>query len=477
MRTNKLFNLINSLSKTEKVKIKEQFNYVDEKQQYKKLFDLLTECDINSLTKDIIFAKLYDFPYTTDKDYLLRNAYRNLVKKIEDFLIEEAFKKDIHNNLNIHNYYLLRSYKNLRLHHLFEVNADDFTEKALADGDYLTASSITSLQVSNYVHHLSPTTKNFEKAGNLLTLQMAYLSAYYLNNQYKVEIEQQKIANAISSTTTKKSVETIDKNQQLYEDYLQLKYKIFTDVTDANISQVKECLSILEKLPKTFIDVASEMQFCQLTLAHEYTVTEDYENANKIYENLLNESIDDKLKASLIFDYVSNFIRQERFDEALQKVNKFENDIYKQTPALQHKINFIKLMLLAFLKDDELLHKHIPICNGLIDYEKYWCRFLYSITAYLRGDFEDAHRECINLKNSLRYKGPKFDVRDILNFYIRFFNLLKNNTEKDTQQHLHKGLQNLQHDIDTYSENALPEFKEYLPFLWIKREVNLKLNE
>lgn len=478
MRTNKLFSLVNALSKNEKHKIQQLFSYENEKQQYKKLFNLLISCDIDTLSKDIIFAKIYDFPYTPDKDYLLRNAYRNLAKKIEDFLVEEAFRSDIHNNLNIHNYYLLKSYKDLRLNHLFEVNSTDFIEKSVANGDYLMASSITSLQAGNYLHHLLPTTKNFEQANNLLMLQMGYLSAYYLNSQRKTEIEKQQVVNAISLASNKTITNIkVDKNEQLYEDYLQLKYEIFADEIDDKITHINNCLSLLKKLPNNFSKIANEIQFCQLTLAHEYALVKNYKKANAIFEKLLHTKLDDTLKATLIFDYISNLIRQEKYSIALTKVHEFEIDIRQHSLALQHKLNFIKLMLLAFLKDDELLHIHIPICNGLIDYEKYWCRFLYSITAYLRKDFEDAHRECLNLKNSLRYKGPAFDVRDVLNFYIRFFNLLKNNIKKDKNEHLHKGLHNLQHDITIYTENALPEFKEYLPFLWLKREVTLKLNQ
>lgn len=472
MRSNKLINLITALSNKEKHKIHLQLSRNKKTKNYLILFETIAKNENDNLTKETLFFKIYNEPYSPHKDYLLRNTYRNLAKKIEAYLIEETFHQEIQKNLNIHNYYLLKSFKHLRLYNLFSSNYKDSINNAVADGDYLTASSITSLQVNNYLHHITPTPKNFEKANNLLSLQMMYLSAYYLNNQYQTDIKRKHIANIIEPKTTTK-LNYYDKNEELYENYLLLKYNLFDNSTNNKTALIKECLSILNKLPKTYSNVVEEIQFCKLSLAHEYTNTANYNDANIIYEELLNGKtpINDTLEATLIFDYISNLIRQENYNTALKAVNTFTLHINKHSTALQQKLKFITLMLYAFLKKDALLQEHAPICNNLIDYEKYWCRFLYGIISYLRSDFDDAYRECINLKNSLRYKGPKFDVRDILNFYIRFFNLLKNNT--DNKNHLISGLNKLQHDMALYSTNALPEFKEYLPFLWLKKEVSL----
>ena len=476
MRSNKLLDLIGALSKAEKHKLSQQFQlHHHQKNKYVELFEIISKSDISTLTKETIFTKLYDTPYQENKDYLLRNVYRNLTRKIEDFLIEESFHEVIKKNLNVHNYFLLKSFEHLRLYNLFDKNFNNSVNHALADGDYLMASSMTSLQVNNYIHHVTPKTKNFEEANHLLSLQMAYLSSYYLNNQYKTEIKQQQIAGKIGekNTNDEASLNYINENEKIYESYLKLKYEIFSRTVQDTSTHLKNCLSILEELPESYKDIDEEKQFCNLSLAHEYVLKEKYEEANAIYQLLLKQNtIDKTLKSTLIFDYISNLIRQENYTLALEKIHVFEEEIEVTTPALQLKLRFLKLMLYAFLKDDTLLHEHIPLCSNLVDYEKYICRFLYSIVSYLRGEYEDAYRECLNLKNSLRYKGPKFDIRDILGFYLRFYNLHKNN--EHNKENLLKGLKRLQNDMNMYRNNALPEFKEYLPFLWLQKEVNLK---
>ena len=477
MRSNKLFDLINALSKSEKHKLSQQFMlHHHEKNKYAELFKILTNSDISTLNKDMIFTKLYDASYTEDKDYLLRNVYRNLTRKIEDFLISESFHEVIKENLNVHNYFLLKSFEHLRLYNLFDKNFKESVNHALSDGDYLMASSMTSLQVNNYIHHVTPKTKNFEEADHLLSLQMAYLSSFYLSNRYESEIKQKQIANTIGleNIVEQQSLDYINDNEKNYESYLRLKYDIFNRTVEDTVKHLETCLSVLNKLPNSFKDVDQEKQFCNLSLAHEYVLKEQYDSANAIYELFLGENVvEDTLKSTLVFDYISNLIRQENYTLALEKVHLFEEEIEATTPALQLKLKFLKLMLFAFLKDDSLLNEHVPLCNNLVDYEKYICRFLYSIVSYLRGEHADAYRECLNLKNSLRYKGPKFDVRDILGFYLRFYNLHKNNLENE--EHLLKGLKRLQNDMEIYNNHALPEFKEYLPYLWLSKEVSLKL--
>ncbi|CAM1342373.1 hypothetical protein [Tenacibaculum amylolyticum] len=473
MRSNKLFDLITALSKTEIHQLSQQFKLNHEhKSKYVELFELLINRDISSLSKEEIFTKLYDNPYTEEKDYLLRNVYRNLTRKIEDFLIEESFHETINNNLNIHNYFLLKSFDHLKLYHLIEKDYTESVNHALADGDYLMASSITSLQINNYMHHLTPKVRNFESADNLLSLQMAYLGAFYLNHQYKNEIKKKQISNLINTDSkSNEAYNYLNENDQLYEVYLTYKYELFSKNIDDNIAHLKKCISLLNELPETFKNIEEEKQFCNISLAHEYVLTDQYDKANTIYEELLKveDSIEASLKATLIFNYISNLIRQENYDTALEKIHYYESDIAHVSDSLQLKLKFLKLMLYAFLKDEALLCEFIPTCNSLIDYEKYICRFLYSIVSYLRNDYEDAYRECLNMKNSLRYKGPKFDVRDILGFYLRFYNLHKNNI--DNSNNLYKGLKRLQKDMHTYHNNALPEFKEYLPFLWLEKEV------
>ena len=478
MKSNKLLDLITALSKPEIHKVRLQLSlHNHDKNKYIELFNFIVKSDINIITKEEIFTKIYHIPYTDDKDYLLRNLYRNLSRKIEDILIQESFHKTIKNNLNIHNYFLLKSFKNLGLYNLFNKSFKESVNNAITDGDYLMASSINSLQINNYMYHIAPKTKTLEEANDLLSYQMAYLSAYYLNNQYKVAIKKKQIENSIKVSDQKNIVPEnyLDKNEKLYENYLGLKYEVFGHEIPDMVNHLKNCLSILKKLPKTFKDVKTEIQFCNISLAHEYTLSEKFEEANIIYLQLFKKPqvIDTTLKTTLIFDYISNLIRLENYKLALKKVLELETSINANIPALHFKLKFLKLILYAFLKDDALLHTHVPTCNDLIDYEKNTCRFLHSIIAYLRDDFANAHRECLNLKNSLRYKGSKFDVRDILNFYIRFYNLHKNNI--DNKEHLLKGLSKLNKDMLLYSENSLPEFKEYLPFLWLQKEVLFKI--
>ncbi len=480
MKSNKLKEVVNSLSLQEKHRFKNQLTINKHIKTVENLFDIINTHKEKDLSKEFVFKKLYNKPYTKERDYLLRNSYRNLSKKIEDFLIEEQFHKEIHSNLNIHNYYILKSYQHLKLYHLFDIKYNSSLKKAENSSDYLVASSITGLRVNNYIHHLVPNKKDYEKTNQSIDLQVAYLSAFYLNSLHKSDFNHAKINHDIAPNATmdKKIKETQSITHPFednYSKYLKLKVHFFQFNHDEKIALALQGITLLKSIKTVTDEINQELFFCETVLAHEYAVLEEYDKAYPIYHSLLtkNDAIESSLKTSLICDYITVLIRTDQYTEALETIDKHKEILENTTPAISLKIAFKKLLLYAFSKDITKLSNHIPSCNTLLDYDKYVCRLLYAIEAYLKNDFDNAHRECINLKNSLRYKAPCFDIRDILNFYLRFFYLIPLAEEKPS--HFKNSIIRLHRDIELYNEHALSEYLEYLPYIWLQKEISIYL--
>lgn len=116
------------------------------------------------------------------------------------------------------------------------------------------------------------------------------------------------------------------------------------------------------------------------------------------------------------------------------------------------------------------LFEQLPQQFGEYNHQnKTFFRFYFAIHAYLENRLEGAHRETQNLSDALRSNKQEFNVLPIAKFFTRFFNLqLKFMPDNGKRlDHLTK----LYQEITNYSTNTLPEYRSYLPFIWLKREL------
>ncbi len=106
MKSLSVVQLIKSLKPSEKKHIEFDFQHYRQGAMLEKLFKLIAHTKAVKLKKPFIFEQPYNEPYEKSKDYLIRNIFRNLTRKIEAFLVDQAFHREIHKNLNTHNYFL-----------------------------------------------------------------------------------------------------------------------------------------------------------------------------------------------------------------------------------------------------------------------------------------------------------------------------------------------------------------------------------
>lgn len=466
MKSNKTIDLIKALPESDIKKIKHILNTNSRTKSLYKLFCII--CNNLSITKEVIYRKLYNNTYTKDKDYLLRNELRSLNKKIESYIIEKEFHNDIRNNLNIHNYYILKGMQDMKLYSLFSNKIKSSLESAISDFDYITAYSITSLQINNFTHHLIPTKDNLARTEETLRMQIAFLSAFYINSMYKSNIELLNISDNNVDNIQQNIEETLENK---YRKYLAKKSELFYNKADNHIEIINDCINILNTIDSNNSDIEKERIFCKLSLAHEYTHIRKFDEANAIYKTLIEADVinDNVTKCTLILDYASNLIRTEDYDIAMQLLETNNpTDIYN-TPAIELKSKYMHAIINAFLFNNEDINNHITSCNTLCNYDKYSWRLLFAIETYLNKDYTNGHRECLNIKNSIRYKSTGIDIRDIINFYIRFFNLMESSLHKEKE--INGSMIRLENDMNIFINNAEPEITEYLPLIWLFRTV------
>ena len=109
-RKPKVKRLLNQLTNSELGEVKETL-LRDKKIRGLILIDALSTSEEawTDEEKSKIFLKLFEQKYQTKKDYLLRNEFRLLQVKVEDYLVDKQVKEELENNKNTYNFYLLKA--------------------------------------------------------------------------------------------------------------------------------------------------------------------------------------------------------------------------------------------------------------------------------------------------------------------------------------------------------------------------------
>ena len=77
------------------------------------------------------------------------------------------------------------------------------------------------------------------------------------------------------------------------------------------------------------------------------------------------------------------------------------------------------------------------------------------------------------MDNSNRDIDQGFDIQPVLKFFKRFYYIILHFLPEDNKRQMH--LEKLYSDISQYNEEAVAEYKAYLPFLWLKKQKNIFL--
>ena len=443
---------------------------------------LLLNKEYNETIKSEIFSKLFSEQYTEKKDYLLRNEFRNLNKQIEQFLVNKEIKEEVKNNINAFNYYLLRVLQDRKALDLFKLEYKDAYDDAIENADYYAAHNITGLNFVNYTQFLNLKEKDIKYINQLNDLKLTHLSCYYLtafrNHQINSEYTRSFFYPfSINEIEPIKKVK-VDFNQfeNDYSGYLYLKAKCFLVPHQERIELLHKCLEFVKKQPTDSLIFKTELKFCLANLANTYSLVADIKKTNKYFEEFfaIKAEKDDPYILSVMCDFITELIKQKDFDNAIQHIAENRIEINK-IEKLNTRLLCLEIASYAYANKPVELYNLLPQSFG--NYNKllkFFFRFYYSIFSYLKNNIEDSYNETSNMKNSISKNDTGFDIRPIFNFFNRFYYILISYSENIAKRDHY--LNKLLDDIVDYSKSALPEYKSYLPFLWLKDEIVILLD-
>lgn len=430
-------------------------------------------------SKPLLFNKLFEFEYEKDKDYLLRNEFRVLQNHIENHIVNEEIGKDLEANPNTYNFYLLKALQRVGALDLFQLEYDKVYRQATVESDFFTAGNISRLNFINYAYYLSEKESNIEMAQHLNDLQLTNLNCFYLAAYRSHEINR-----VLLSTSTmpfaiidrpvlpKEVIVNFNPHENDYSAYLYLKAKSFIVDNKERITLLKQCLEFLTHHLKGGEIYEDEMKFCYSHLANSLSLEGEYEQAAAIYELFFKLKMEDNdpLRLNAVCEYVSKLIHIDKYAAAIDYLQKNMNDLMS-IEKFQVKAQCLRIACYALEGNEAKLFESIP--NDLTKFSramKVFLRFNIGIQLFLAGDTESAYREINNLYNSLQQQKLQYDIKPILLFFKRFFNIHHSYPKKSTK---HQNFINeLKREIVDYDKSASPEYKSYLPFIWLKKQMN-----
>jgi hypothetical protein len=425
--------------------------------------------------KKNLFTAIYLEPYHKKKDYLLRNLFRNLSEKLEDFLELQEMKRELAINLNLQNYYLLKSLEQRKLYRLFNQLYQGAIELAEETLDFHLAGAICNLAYNHFMLHYAPTDKVLNAARELNQRQLSLISFLYLNKFLNAQIQRQifDFDQPTDWNVSDSMVDQIPTENLPFSDYFELKIRLFhTENGEQKIPMLIHAMSMLEEEPGS-INVQEERLFCKTVLAIEYGTAGAFQEADNIFIELLDDlnAGDNPVVRPIICDYLINLIMLERWPELESKIHQYRT-VFEGFEHYKMRLEVIEMISFAFRRDGDSMEQNLPQnLSGFPEYLKYFYRFLYSIQFYLQGDYENALREISNFQQLLR-KQKKADLHEkaIADFYKRFYYLLHQN-EGDPEKGAHF-FERLHHEIMLFSDSSRASVRDYLPFFWLRKEMD-----
>ena len=178
-------------------------------------------------------------------------------------------------------------------------------------------------------------------------------------------------------------------------------------------------------------------------------------------------------RATILLDYIGLLLQYDHPGKALELLATQEV-FFKEFVHLNIRMKCLKIGALAFVGDADQLYANLP--QSFSDYskaEKYFFRLNYGIHAWLMKMPREAIREIDNLLNSLQ-KGEKssFDIVPVARFFRRYFQGASPVNGKNRM----KSLEKLRMNVEQYALTTGPEYRTFLPFLWLVRELKLDLS-
>ncbi|MEM7105931.1 MAG: hypothetical protein AAF502_22540 [Bacteroidota bacterium] len=426
----------------------------------------------------IIFEKVFGGKYQSSKDYLLRNEYRLLRQLLEDFLVESELLKYAEENTAFKDLHLLKALARRNKHELAASLAESKIKAAENAYHYDLAAEMSSVLFRLHAFYRAPNSDDMTAAVKALQQKKQFLDLHHLHAyrliRTQVGFSQRSLSHSIDFTDHfpyegNYDQEEIDTPLSKFYD---LKFKIYMLPHGAEkIHLLKEAYLLMELFGDKNPGLQSEREFCILTLALEHFLIGDYVAAEKLYEEYFSVF---KTKShnhlSALYNYASNQIKLEKYEQVLEIINENEN-LFTGNDRFALFFNILRTSSCLRLGQADTLRTYMPVnFSGLPRNFNYYYRLVYCALFYLENNLEIAVQEARNFAKVVKGDDEFLPYFQMANGFISFF---KWNDKLQGK----RALLDIQKTITHYSDEMIPEYRDFMPFLWLKAEIEKKIKE
>jgi len=433
--------------------------------------------------KQEVFLRVFGEPYSAEKDYLLRNVYREMSERLKDFLAEQDSLHSLADNPHEYELALLRALYRRKLWTEFDAHYHKAVKSAVAACEFYVAHQLTDLYADSLIgrHEISveimPTVKAVLHQSQEYLKQAYLIHAAYLQSKHIAICEHQmQLANLAFQPTSPYPDCNFEHLTNPIAEYHIARSLAFQEGGRGDIAcaerALKAIMRVKAKSQYRFFTQATAMN----NLAVAYMLNGRHKEACRYVERgiayLRQRAL--PVDARFVINYLEALIKQRLFKKALSVIADYQVTL-EQNEQTRFRAICLACYLHLFLHDYRAAFKLIPKDIAQHDEEQYHLmRYARIIIAYLRHQVDDALREALNFAKRFHKKRSRAKlVRDkrLVRLYIKWLNLRLSTPTAKTQALL----TDLHHELLSLSQQQ-GFYVDYLPLLWLQAEVMRYVN-
>jgi hypothetical protein len=373
----------------------------------------------STIDKEKLFAKVFGCQYHSKQDNLLRNELRLLNKEIELFLIDIEWLKEQHTHPERAQLLLLQSYFDREQTHLFEQQWRKLYKKAQQEQRYSLLIELLDLYFDYHVRYSNVEFDSYQQLATLIE-EGLHACAAQLQEQTKYFelrygfIQRNLWALQSGQYTMKKAPIFFDataplENEALVHFLADSNEGSYYTNGEEKIELLQKALAQSESLKNhpRYGELRERIQNLQASLALEYYILKRYEEADRIYQTLVQSPIVGNIRTQIgiTFNYFTNLLGLEAYERAVEWYQQ-QKELWANIEPIAYKGQYMVCWAYHQLGQHEtaldLLVDHNIQERSEADFA--YARLLLSITYHALQEQELAEREVYNLLQNTRYR-------------------------------------------------------------------------
>ncbi len=421
-----------------------------------------------------LFKKLFGKIWTKKEDYLLRNELRLLNRQLELFMASKRFDQANRRYDAEASWLFMTSLLDREAWGLYEKEWDAEFRRCEADGNLRSILRLRELDVEFRIRRRDFTgagIEGFRQALAALQLDATRLYQYRILEArlYQTQLNRQVFERDPTMVMTEVPLPVFEITNETdpYLGYLENMRLAHENRGKNALQYLLKSSQYIEQCKPGVANIRHTQAMLYAQIALENFLQYDYEEADKWYEKAIG-SIDVIVElhhqCTIYLNYISNLTRLHKYAEVLNFIQKHHKLLYN-LKEIRERVVCVQTMCLIYgnkTKEAKLL-----IQEHIVDAREdtlMYLRLTLSIIFYQQKKYDMVSRELLNLQQSLRSIGVRYEsICACARLFSRF-------ADMQTVENSSRSKLLLAKDIQKYHQEHQPHF-EILPVRWMLNQL------